>query len=229
MNLRGLKGVDEGLSEAVAGYLASRIAATGRHTVITRDDVRSMLEHEQLKMDVGCEDQTSCLAELGGALGVEQMVSGTLSVMGPEVLVNLVLIDVAQSRVLRRESAQVALGELSVEQACLRAVDEILPRLLPGPPAPVRTSARVWPWVAAGTSVLALGAGAGLLWYGDSKLGEAQAMADSGEVLDYQTFDAAYTPGRIGWYGGLASVGVGLAAGAAALALFFLEAPAGVE
>ena len=50
-------GFDSAAEPAVGSSWATRIARSGRYSVITRDDVRSMLEHEQLKMEVGCEEE----------------------------------------------------------------------------------------------------------------------------------------------------------------------------
>ncbi|MFH1807580.1 MAG: hypothetical protein ABIJ09_02455 [Pseudomonadota bacterium] len=228
MNLRGVKGVDEDLTQVVAQYLATKINATERYSVITRDDVKSMLQHEQLKMEVGCDEEASCLAELGGALGVDLMVSGTLAVMGTDVLVNLVVIDVRKATVVRREAEKIALKDSSLDEACLKAVDQMLPRLLPDVArVAAKGSGRLWTFVAAGVSVLALAAGAGSMWFGDHQLSTAEDMASGSAAVDYAEFNDYYTQGQVGWYGGMAILGVGVAAAAGTVGLYFIEGSGG--
>ena len=59
------------------------------------------------KQKLGCQE-VSCLAEIGGALGAERMVTGTLGRLGETYLFAVQLIDVAHARVVRSGSATVS-------------------------------------------------------------------------------------------------------------------------
>ena len=52
-------------------------------------------------MMLGCTDAV-CLAEIGGALGVEYLVTGNVGKVGNRFLVNLQLIDIRQIKVVNR-------------------------------------------------------------------------------------------------------------------------------
>ena len=69
--------------------------------VISRDEIKSMLLHEQSKMLMGCDDE-SCLAEIGGALGVQYIVSGNVGRIGETYLLHLKLINIREAKVENR-------------------------------------------------------------------------------------------------------------------------------
>jgi hypothetical protein len=59
-----------------------------RVSAIGMDEIRDMLSHEANKQFMGCEENEACLAEIAGALGVDELVSGSLSkVEGSHVMV----------------------------------------------------------------------------------------------------------------------------------------------
>lgn len=70
-------------------------------SVISRDEIRSMLVHVQDKMALGCTDE-SCLSEIGGALGVQYLISGNVGRMGDTSLLHLKLIDIRAAQVANR-------------------------------------------------------------------------------------------------------------------------------
>ena len=63
-----------------------------------------MLSHEYLKKSMGCENEISCLAEIGGALGAEFLISGSISLMNETYVLNLILIDIGNNMVKNRIS-----------------------------------------------------------------------------------------------------------------------------
>lgn len=72
-------------------------------SVISQDDIKAMLALESDKQLLGCDD-VSCIAEIGGALGVDYLVTGTVGQVGDTFLVWLKLIDIRQAKVLNRVS-----------------------------------------------------------------------------------------------------------------------------
>jgi TolB-like protein len=80
----------------------------GVFDVLSRSDIQRMLQFEQQKQALGCESDTSCLAEIGGALGVALLVTGSVGKVGSSFLVNLSLTDTKTVKVEAREQRQVA-------------------------------------------------------------------------------------------------------------------------
>jgi hypothetical protein len=71
-------GVDPAVATNCTQLLAAEVKRIDGATVLGRDDVNAMLQLEKDKRVLGCSDDTQCLAELGGALGVERLVVGTV-------------------------------------------------------------------------------------------------------------------------------------------------------
>jgi TolB-like protein len=61
--------------------------------VIARDDIRAVLNLEAQKQLLGCSDSTACLAEIGGALGVDYLLSGVVGRIADTHVISLRLID----------------------------------------------------------------------------------------------------------------------------------------
>jgi hypothetical protein len=92
---------------SVSEYVQTELADLGAYEVIGLGDIDSLLGLERKKQLLGCDDDTSCLTEIGGALGVDRALTGTLSRVGDSVLVNLTLLDVPAARVVGRVGRRV--------------------------------------------------------------------------------------------------------------------------
>lgn len=86
-----------GASEAVARnltqILSTEIKRAEGTSVISRDDIVAMLSADKLAQLIDAECDTSCVAELGGALGVDHLVVGQIGKLEPQYVVSLRLID----------------------------------------------------------------------------------------------------------------------------------------
>src|SRR5262249_28469003 len=60
--------------------------------VIGRDDIKAMLALETQKQILGCSDDTSCLSEIGAALGVDYLVVGHVGKVSGTYVISLRLI-----------------------------------------------------------------------------------------------------------------------------------------
>ena len=100
------RGLDATLAESVTGLVVREVDRTGVFDTISMDDIKVMLEHEQNKLAVGCDD-ASCLAEIGGALGVEILLSGSVNKIGQTYVLSLKLIDVRKAVVINRQERTV--------------------------------------------------------------------------------------------------------------------------
>jgi TolB-like protein len=132
--------------------LLTSIAQLKGYRALGPSDINAMLGVEKMKQTLGCDD-VSCAAELGGALGVDLLVTGTVSKLGKTVIVTLSLVDSRAHTVIRRAKAQVE----DVEEAYARAIDQAACSLFEGtgcgpappsagtPAAPVTSIARAEP------------------------------------------------------------------------------------
>jgi hypothetical protein len=105
IDLKAKRGIDEMTVSSLTDLICTEIAALGKHTVIGRDDMQAMLEHVADKQLLECDD-TKCLAQVGGALGVQQLMTGNIGMIGTTYLINLKLIDIENVQVLNRISVE---------------------------------------------------------------------------------------------------------------------------
>src|SRR5688572_20043634 len=94
------KGVETDLAANLTDVVTVSLSKLGVFTVLSRADIQRMLEFEQNRQAVGCDSDTSCLAEIGGALGVALLVTGSLGKVGASHLINLTLVDTSAVTVL---------------------------------------------------------------------------------------------------------------------------------
>jgi hypothetical protein len=71
-------GASKELASAAAGVVANELDRLGVFTVVTSDAIRAMLAFEKQRQMLGCTD-AGCVTEIGGALGVDYLVSGKVS------------------------------------------------------------------------------------------------------------------------------------------------------
>jgi hypothetical protein len=103
-------GVGAQTARNLTDVVAATIADAGNFAVMTRAEMRRMLEIEQEKQILGCESDISCLAEVGGALGAALFVTGTVGRVGDSTLLSLALVDTFGARVRAREQRTIAAG-----------------------------------------------------------------------------------------------------------------------
>jgi TolB-like protein len=95
----------EGITpERAASFTEVVTGEVGQHlgcSVLSRTEIRALVSFEVERQMSGC-DATSCLSEIGEALGVERLVLGTISKIESRTLVSLRLVDMNGMTVLRR-------------------------------------------------------------------------------------------------------------------------------
>lgn len=70
-------------------------------TLISRDEIRALFSHTKQQQLLGCDD-AGCLSELGGALGVDYLVSGNVGRVGDTYLLHLKLISIKGAKIANR-------------------------------------------------------------------------------------------------------------------------------
>jgi hypothetical protein len=104
------------LGDALAGELRKRAGVS----VLTQSDVAALLGVEKTRQMLGCAEG-GCLAEIGGALGADRVVHGSLGRVGGSLVVNLSALDPKR-----------ATAAASVSERLRGAQDEAFLDALPG-------------------------------------------------------------------------------------------------
>jgi len=98
------QGIDRDMDHVLtiaAETMATEIAISTGCGVITEADITSMIDYEAQKQECGVTSD-SCMVELGNALGVDFMVTGTLGKIGDVFSLNARLIDIERMQVVMR-------------------------------------------------------------------------------------------------------------------------------
>ncbi|MEL6185941.1 MAG: PEGA domain-containing protein [Myxococcota bacterium] len=100
-----LEGPDPDLNRQLTARVAELVGRQPKLTVVAPDDIRALLRREEQRQLLGCTDQ-SCLAEIAGALGADQIISGRVSELDGAFSVSLTRVDAAAVASLGRASGR---------------------------------------------------------------------------------------------------------------------------
>jgi len=132
VKLAARTGVAQGTADLFTDALVGELRRRGLQ-VLADSDIAAMLGVERNRQMLGCSDAT-CLAEIGGALGVDRIVHGSVGRIGGSLVVNLSSIDskrgvavASATERLRSESDEAFLDALP------RLVAELLRESAPPP------------------------------------------------------------------------------------------------
>lgn len=89
----GGAGVDAKTAAALTEALAGQLARVPGTEVMTQAQMKALLDLEAQKQMVGCADD-SCMAQIGAALGVDELIGGSVSLVGSSWLVGVRKVDV---------------------------------------------------------------------------------------------------------------------------------------
>lgn len=92
------------LTDLIVGEVSSRV----EHRVLSGADLRNLTALEGEKQAMGCDADTSCLAELATAMGARYLVSGRLSTLGSEVVLQASLFDASKAEPIARQNMRAA-------------------------------------------------------------------------------------------------------------------------
>lgn len=99
-------------ARVLSGIVAEAAATVPKTDVLTAEDVRAALDVEAARQLSGC-DAAGCLAEIASALDAQIMITGTLGMLGDDVVLQLVVIDGKAARsVARRTVTAPSVAEL---------------------------------------------------------------------------------------------------------------------
>lgn len=126
MRLKALGGVKSDAAQVVTSQLSSAVQARG-YQVMSSDEIEAKLGLERQRALLGCAE-SSCLAEIGDALGVDKLISGSLATVGASAVISLSLINNHSGTVEYRYSQRV---KNASEEAFLDLVPTAVSALFP--------------------------------------------------------------------------------------------------
>ncbi len=113
-----------GTGETLNEVLLSEFHQSGRLAVLGSSDIAAMLRHEEQRLVMaGCTDN-ACLAEIGGALGVQLIAETSIGAVGNRYVVTVKVLDVSKAKVLARASETIAGRQTALIEAIRRTGGE---------------------------------------------------------------------------------------------------------
>jgi hypothetical protein len=230
-DLASVHGVAEGVAMILNELMLTRLKGSERFSsVIGGSDMAAMIDLEAQKQALGC-DEESCLAELGGALGVPYMLAAHLAKIGSRYVVTMKVISIEETKVVVRQ-----VGTAKNEDGLLDVVDSLLGKVMDsllGKAAPKalasgasKTEAAPAPQVASGgdqkssfkalkwTGLALSASGAGWAAYSAMRWTDQQSAFDERSAWDSDelaNLENQSKQANAGLAGGLGAAGVGIA------------------
>ena len=110
MDLKAESGIDPGVVSLLYELVLTEFQTYSNLSVISKADISSMVQFETEKELAGCTD-SSCMAEIGGALGVDKIVMGSIGKLGSSYVVTLKLINIKKATVENRVTETIPANE----------------------------------------------------------------------------------------------------------------------
>jgi len=82
------QGIPERIISIATNSMVAELRKLERVAAIGMDEVKDMLTHEENKRLIGCTDE-SCLSEIAGAMGVDELITGSLATIGESSMINV--------------------------------------------------------------------------------------------------------------------------------------------
>lgn len=126
MDVKSVQGVKAGTATLITDILVTEVSGARKYDVIGSSDITNLLGLERQKQMLQCTEGSSCLAELGGALGVDYLLSGTVGLLGTRLRISLTVQNVKKARVVARQARFCDANEDALARATEEAVRSIL-------------------------------------------------------------------------------------------------------
>jgi TolB-like protein len=125
MEVKNVQGVPDGTATILTDIVVSEVARYGIE-VVSKSDIAAIVGFEKEKTLLGCSDDSNCLAEIGGALGVDYMLTGQVGQIGSRFRLSLILVDVKKGKVAARAADFCDKNEDALANASVQRVREII-------------------------------------------------------------------------------------------------------
>lgn len=131
VSIFGFEGImtPSGLAESLQEHLESCLLSHEGYEVLSRNDMDKILRENSMQLSGLCREQ-GCLVETGTILGVEKLVTGTISRVGATYNIVLKLIDVDRA-ILESSTSRRYAGRVD---SLFRVGEDALKQLLPSHP-----------------------------------------------------------------------------------------------
>jgi hypothetical protein len=130
--LSPLGGVTKETTELLGDALAGELRKRPGVSVLTQSDISALLGVERTRQMMGCSD-SGCMAEIGGALGADRIVHGSIGKVGGTLVVNLSALDPRRASTVASVSERLRGAD---EEAFLDVLPSVADTLLAdGPPS----------------------------------------------------------------------------------------------
>jgi hypothetical protein len=103
MDLKATR-VEEDIVSIITDLISTELTTHEEFEIITGADMRQMAELEAERQSIGCMDDSSCLAELAGAMGARLVVYGSVGKLGKNIIISLNLFDSEKAKSAGREN-----------------------------------------------------------------------------------------------------------------------------
>jgi TolB-like protein len=131
------EGIPPSTASAITEALTGEVRRRAGGEVISQREISAILSLERQREMLGCATD-ACMAELGGALGCDRLVTGDLARLGESLLVHLRLVEARRVRVVVQADRRLRGGTID---DVLDALPAMVQELFPGGPAPVGAAA----------------------------------------------------------------------------------------
>lgn len=227
VGLNAVQEVDRTRAELLSEAMVTEAARSGTFAISSTSEIRAALGAERQRQLLGCNETTTCLTELGGALGARYLLTGTLGTLGSTVRVDVRLVDSNDPSKSVRAARELSGEAADLSYAVRTAVREVLQSIAPEgvtlpavPSAQDSSGVRVAAWVVGGVGVALLAAGAVTGGLTLSSYEATRTASNAGDVAAYDAM-ASQTRGRAAATDIL--LGTGIAAAGTAVVLFFVS------
>jgi len=109
----------------ITQIITGEVGRDGTIEVISSSQIRDMIGFEREKKLLGCTE-SSCLAEIGGALGVDYLLTGQLGKIGSRYRLDLTLINQSKSRIAASRGDFLPDEEDALANASVMMVNDLL-------------------------------------------------------------------------------------------------------
>ncbi|RJO63368.1 MAG: hypothetical protein C4523_20555 [Myxococcales bacterium] len=128
-------GVSDKDIDSISGFVTAEVEKNSGRSAVSDADINTILAGEEKKQRCGV-DGASCIAEIGSALGVPEVVSGDLGRLGDYWILNLRRINVRTAQAEARVSRQIRGDMNALIEAIPSAVAELFGKIAAEPPPP---------------------------------------------------------------------------------------------
>lgn len=125
LDVQDVSGDQAAHARLLTQIITGELSRDGTLEVISSTQIRNMLGFEKQKQILGCTEG-SCLAEIGGALGVDYLLTGQIGKIGSRYRLDLSLVEQAKARTAATVGEFLPAEEDALADAAVRMVTQLL-------------------------------------------------------------------------------------------------------